>query len=196
MKKCAFVLISALMLSSATLCAAQGPFDPVIPITPLSPGPTAIKLPHGFVRIFSGGQFRLVKVPGAVKALPPDGGPWLMQPLLPPGAIRAVIKGHTTLVRAAPPISAMAAQSKKSPVYDPFCVPVNPKNFSIAVAAVNPDIDSMGNAHHIGNPRHAVPSRLQPMIVPRHFRITPPFGIATKITPLTKEAHMPAVRAH
>jgi|GEM_PF-6727698 len=49
-----------------------------------------------------------------------------------------------------PPMVNLRPVPQKFPAYCPFCIPVNPKNFEIAIVPVNPDIDSIGRMGRIG----------------------------------------------
>ena len=140
MKKCFFVTGSIAVLLSSLARGGQ----------PFSPGKTA--------RIRADGKIIVAKMRDTVTQAITSTKTWPMQPLLPQGSIRWVVAPPKVFARNEPPMVNLRTVPQKFPAYRPFCIPVNPKNFHIAMVPVNPDIDSMGQARRLGRAWVVVPS--------------------------------------
>ena len=140
MKKCFFVTGSIAVLLSPIAWGGQ----------PFSPGKT--------VRIISDGKITMAKVPDTVTQAINSTKAWPMQPFLPRGSIRLAAGPPEMFAPIGPPMVNLRTVPRKFPAYCPFCIPVSPKNFYIAIVPVNPDIDSMGRTGRLGPAWVVVPS--------------------------------------
>ena len=131
MKKCLFVAGSTSVLLSSLARGGQ----------PFAPGKT--------VRIRPDGKIIVAKMRDTVAQAITSAKTWPMQPLLPRGSIRLVAGPPKVFAHDKPPMVKLGAVPQKFPAYCPFCIPVNPKNFHIAMVPVNPDIDPMGQARRL-----------------------------------------------
>ena len=140
MKKCFFVPASIAILLSSIVWGGQ----------PFSSGRNT--------RVLSDGKITMANVPDTVTHAINSSKAWPMQPFLPPRSIRWVAGPPEMSAPINPPMINLQPVPRKFPAYCPICIPVDPKNFDIAIVPVNPDIDSMGRTGQLGHAWVVVPS--------------------------------------